>query len=113
MPLRSVVKKIIPRNWRPFAISAYLRGHALYFAWYRRLLRPSRKYLAVAEQNYITGFPPEWTSVDIENPIFVNLETDYEFNLNDVEFAYSGHTIEHLSDDAVRRLFRKLFSSMK
>ena len=61
MLLRSTVKKAIPPQWRPFAISTYLKGHALYFSCYRRLLRPSRKYLAVAEQNYITGAPPEWT----------------------------------------------------
>jgi hypothetical protein len=114
MPLRSVVKKIIPQNWWPFAISVYLRGHALYFALYRRLLRPSRKYLAVAEQNYLTGAPPEWTSVSLDRAdILVDLETDYDFNLNDVKFAYSGHTIEHLSDDAVRRMFKNLFSSMR
>jgi hypothetical protein len=114
MPLTSVVKRMVPQKWRPFAISVYLRGHALYFSLYRHFFRPSRKYLAVAEQNYITCAPPEWTSVSLESAdIIVDLETDYDFNLSDVRFAYSGHTIEHLSNDAVRRLFRKLFKSMR
>ena len=114
MWLRSAVKTIIPRAWRPFAIRVYLRVYALYFALYRRFFRPSKRYLAVAEQNYLTGAPPEWTSVSLDSAdILVDLETDYDFNLRDVEFAYSGHTIEHLSDHAVRRLFAKLFSSMR
>src|ERR1700688_781602 len=104
MPLTSAVKQLIPKKWRPFSIAVYLRGHRLYFALYRRLFGPNNRYLAVSEQNYITDFPPEWTSVSIENAdILVDLETDYNFKLNDVNFAYSGHTIEHLSDDAVRR----------
>jgi hypothetical protein len=114
MRLRSAVKKAIPTQWRPFAISTYLKGHALYFSCYRRLLRPNRKYLAVAEQNYITGAPPEWTSVSLDSAdIPVDLETDYDFELQDVKYAYSGHTIEHLSNDAVKRLFRNLFSAMR
>jgi hypothetical protein len=114
MLLRRAVKKIIPQKWRPFAISVYLRGHAWYFALYRWLLRPSSKYLAVAEQNYLTGAPPEWTSVSLDSAdILVDLETEYDFKLHDVRFAYSGHTIEHLSDSAVRRLFRKLFDTMR
>src|SRR5205807_9228955 len=85
-----------------------------YFALYRLLFRPSSKYLAVAEQNYLTGAPPEWTSVSLESAdVLVDLETEYDFKLHDVKFAYSGHTIEHLSDTAVRRLFRKLLSSMR
>jgi hypothetical protein len=75
---------------------------------------PNHRYLAVAEQNYITSFPPEWTSVSIESAEFVvDLETDYNVKWNDVKFAYSGHTIEHLSDDAVRRLFRNIAQSMR
>lgn len=114
MPLTSVVKQLIPKPWWPFAIAVYLRGHRLYFALYRRLFAPNKRYLAVAEQNYITAFPPEWTSASLENAdILVDLESDYNFKLNDVKFAYSGHTIEHLSDEAVRRLFRNLFHSMR
>lgn len=114
MPLTSVVKKLVPQIWRPFAISVYLRARSLHFALYRRFLRPSGKYLAVAEQNYITCAPPEWTSVSLESAdILIDLESDYDFNLREVKFAYSGHTIEHLSDDAVRRLFRKLFVAMR
>jgi hypothetical protein len=69
----------------------------------------------VSEQNYLTFFPPEWTSVDVANgDINVNLEAEeYELGLTDVEYAYSGHTIEHLSDAAVERLFRKLFQAMR
>jgi hypothetical protein len=114
MALTSIVKKAVPTKLRPLAISAYLRGQRLHFTLYRRLFRPNNRYLAVAEQNNLTWFPPEWTSVDYENAdILVNLETEYTFNLNDVEFAYSGHTIEHLSDAAVRRLFANLFGSMR
>src|SRR5580704_1295003 len=106
MSLRRFVKRLLPPSFRPFAIKAYLRGQALYFRLYRTFFSPSGKYLAVAEQNYITGAPPEWTSVSMESAdILVDLETDYDFNLSDVRFAYSGHTIEHLSNDAVRRLF--------
>ena len=114
MPLTSVIKHLIPRRWRPFAVSVYLRGHQLYFALYRRLFSPSNKYLAVAEQNYITNFPPEWTSVSLESAdIVLNLESEYSFDLHDVEYAYSGHTIEHLSNEAVRRLFRNLYRAMR
>jgi hypothetical protein len=114
MPLTSVVKRFVPPKWRPFAIAVYLRGYRLYFALYRRLLRPSGRYLAVAEQNYLTHFPPEWTSVSIESAdIIVDLETDYRFDLKNVEFGYSGHTIEHLSDAAVRRMFKNMFDVMK
>jgi len=114
MSLTRVAKKIIPEKWRPFAISAYLQGQRSYFYLYRLLFRPSSSYLAVAEQNYITVFPPEWTSVCIENAdVIVDLETDYNFNFDDVKYAYSGHTIEHLSDDAVRRLFVNLARSMR
>lgn len=114
MALASVVKKLIPPQLRPIAIAAYLRGHRVYFAAYRWLLRPDKRYLAVAEQNNLTWFPPEWTSVCIKNAdIIVNLETEYRFDLHDVEFAYSGHTIEHLSDAAVKRLFGNLHTSMR
>jgi hypothetical protein len=113
MSLTSVVKRVVPPQLRPFAIAVYLQGHRLYFALYRWLFRPSSKYLAVAEQNYLTVFPPEWTSVSIDSAdILVDLETDYDFELHDVRYAYSGHTIEHLSDEAVRRLFRKLYNAM-
>ena len=114
MSVASLVKPMVPQRLRPFAIDVYLKCYAQYFALYRRMLRPSKRYLAVAEQNYLTHFPPEWTSVSLESAdITVDLETDYRFDLTEVEFAYSGHTIEHLSDDAVRRLFRNLCWSMK
>jgi predicted SAM-dependent methyltransferase len=114
MRLRSAIKKAVPTQWRPFAISTYLKGRAVYFSCYRRVLRPSPKYLAVAEQNYYTGAPPEWTSVSLDSAdIVVDLETEYVFELHGVKYAYSGHTIEHLSNDAVKRLFRNLFSSMR
>jgi hypothetical protein len=114
MSLTSVVKQLTPQKLRPFAISAYLQSQRHYFYLYRLLFRPNPRLLAVAEQNYITLFPPEWTSVCIENADFiVDLETDYSFNRNDVMFAYSAHTIEHLSDDAVLRLFKKLAISMR
>jgi len=112
---RSIVKLMTPKALQPFATGVYLRSQALYFAVYRCFLRPSSKYLAVAEQNYVTSFPPEWTSVDIVNAdIMVNLEAaDYDLKLTNVKYAYSGHTIEHLSDAAVRRLFGKLFDAMR
>ncbi len=114
MPLTGTVKKVLPQSWRPFAIRVYLRGHEMYFSLYRSIFKPSHKYLAVAEQNHLTGAPPEWTSVSIESAdILINLETEYDFDLTGVKFAYSGHTIEHLSDDAVRRLFRKLYDVMR
>jgi hypothetical protein len=114
MALTSVVKHMVPPKLRPLAAAAYLKTHRLYFAGYRRLFRPSNHYLSVAEQNYITDFPPEWTSVSFEGgDIPLDLETEYSFNLNDVRFAYSAHTIEHLSDDAVRRLFANLIKSMR
>jgi hypothetical protein len=111
---RSIVRMITPKGLQPLAIRAYLRSQALYFALYRRFLRPSGKYLAVCEQNYVTSFPPEWTSVDVANAdILVDLEeADYELGLTGVRYAYSGHTIEHLSDAAVRRLLGKLFQAM-
>ncbi len=112
---RSIVKKFTPTALRPFAVRVYMNWQAWYFALYRRFLRPSGQYLAVSEQNYLTAFPPEWTSVDMtQGDINVNLEADdYEFGLRDVRFAYSGHTIEHLSDAAVRRLLRKLCDAMR
>jgi hypothetical protein len=111
---RSIVKKLTPAALRPLAIAVYMRWQAWWFAVYRRLRRPSGRYLAVSEQNYITFFPPEWTSVDLTHgDINVNLEADYELGLTEVEYAYSGHTIEHLSDAAVRRLLGKLFKAMK
>jgi len=114
MALTSLVKRIVPPKWRPFAIEVYLKSHRRYFTLYRRLFRPNNRYLAVAEQNYRTDFPPEWTSVCFESAdIIVDLETDYSFKLNDVKFAYSAHTIENLSDGAVRRLFRNFFRSMR
>src|SRR5665213_1177416 len=114
MSISSVAKKLLPRRHWATAIKLYLKWHRLYFASYRRLFRPNRHYLAVAEQNYITDFPPEWTSVSIESAdILVDLESDYSFKLDDVKFAYSSHTIEHLSNDAVRRLFRNIFSAMR
>jgi len=112
--LRSLIKPLVPERWRPFAIDVYLRGQRRYFSLYRRFFGPNRHYLAVAEQNNITYFPPEWTSVCLENAdIVVDLETDYTFDLSDVQYAYSGHTIEHLSNDAVRRLFRNFYRSMR
>jgi hypothetical protein len=114
MSLVSVAKRVTPEGLRPFAIAVYLSGRSLYFSLYRLLFRPNHRYLAVAEQNYITSFPPEWTSVSIENAdIIVDLETDYDVKWNDVKFAYSGHTIEHLSDDAVKRLFRNIAKEMR
>lgn len=114
MPLRSLVKQVIPSQWRPFAVDVYLKNHQRYFALYRRLFGHDRRYLAVAEQNNLTFFPPEWTSVCMKNAdIIVNLETDYTFDLQDVEFAYSGHTIEHLTDSAVRRLLQNFFKSLR
>ncbi len=114
MSLRSLVKPLVPQRLRPYAIGVYLKAHRRYFALYRRLFRPSRRYLAVAEQNNLTYFPPEWTSVCLENAdIIVDLETGYSFDLHEVQYAYSGHTIEHLSDDAVRRLFSNLYRSMR
>lgn len=114
MSLRRFVKRLLPPGLRPFAIKVYLRVHALYFRVYRTLLSPSGKYLAVAEQNYITGAPPEWTSVSLESAdILVNLESDYDFKLHDVKYAYSAHTIEHLTDGAVARLFSKLYAAMR
>jgi hypothetical protein len=114
MSLTSAVKQITPKKLRPAAIATYLTAQRRYFSLYRQLFRPSPQYLAVAEQNYITAFPPEWTSVSIENAdIVIDLETDYKFELNDVKFAYSGHTIEHLSNDAVRRLFKNIAKSMR
>ena len=113
MSLRSAVKQLTPKKLRPAAIAAYIAAQRGYFALYRRLFRPSPHCIAVAEQNYITVFPPEWTSICIENSdVIVDLETDYKFALNDVRFAYSGHTIEHLSNEAVRRLFRNVAKSM-
>jgi hypothetical protein len=92
----------------------YVAAQRRYFSLYRLLFRPSPRYIAVAEQNYVTAFPPEWTSICIENSdIIIDLETDYEFGLKDVEFAYSGHTIEHLTNEAVRRLFRNIARSMR
>jgi hypothetical protein len=112
--LRGLVKKAIPRRWFPLVVRLYGKSHLLYFAAYRLLFRPNPRYLAVAEKNHATDFPPEWTSVNIDSAdILVNLETDYHFERQDIEFAYSGHTIEHLSDDAARRLFRNLFAAMK
>jgi hypothetical protein len=114
MSLTSVIKPVVPRGMRPFAIDVYLRGHRQYFSLYRRLFPPNPRYLAVAEQNNLTYFPPEWTSVCRENAdVLVDLETEYRFDFSEVEFAYSGHTIEHLSDAAVRRLFGNLFRSMR
>src|SRR5580698_8272695 len=114
MSLRRFVKRLLPPSFRPFAIKAYLRGQALYFRLYRTFLSPSGKYLAVAEQNYITGAPPEWTSVSMESAdILVNLESDYDFKLHDVHYAYSAHTIEHLTDHAVARLLGKLHAAMR
>jgi len=114
MSMTSVAKQLIPQKLRPFGISVYLHALRYYFYLYRLLFRPNPKYLAVAEQNYITLFPPQWTSVCIENAdLIVDLETEYSFKRDDVIFAYSGHTIEHLSDDAVRRLFKNLASSMR
>jgi len=114
MSLTTVAKKIVPEKLRPLAISAYVEGQRRYFSLYRRLFRPSSSYLAVAEQNYITVFPPEWTSICIENADYiVDLETDYDFKFNDVKYAYSGHTVEHLSNDAVQRLFKNLARSMR
>jgi hypothetical protein len=114
MTLTGTIKRFVPHRWRPFAIRVYLRGHHTYFALYRSLRKPSGRFLAVAEQNYLTGAPPEWTSVSIESAdILVNLETDYELDLHDVKYVYSGHTIEHLSDEAVRRLFRKMYCAMR
>ncbi len=114
MALTSLIKSIIPLKLRPLAIAFYLSCHRRYFVLYRSLFGPNASYLAVAEQNYRTDFPPEWTSVCYEDAdILVDLETDYSFKLNDVKFAYSGHTIEHLSDTAVKRLFKNMFISMK
>lgn len=114
MGLTSVVKPLVPQKLRPFATAAYLKSRRMYFAGYRRFFRPSNHYLSVAEQNYITDFPPEWTSVSFEGgDIQVDLETEYNFNLNDVRYAYSAHTIEHLTDEAVRRLFAHIFKSMR
>lgn len=114
MSVSSLIKPMVPQKLRPFAIDVYLKCYRQYFAAYRRLFSPNNRYLAVAEQNYSTFFPPEWTSVCLERAdIVVNLETEYRFDLTDIEFAYSGHTIEHLSDDAVRRLLKNLFRSMK
>jgi hypothetical protein len=114
MSLRRFVKRLLPPGARPFAIKVYLRVRALYFRLYRAFFAPSGKYLAVAEQNYITGAPPEWTSVSLESAdILINLESDYDFKLHDVRYAYSAHTIEHLTDNAVQRLFGKLFAAMR
>jgi hypothetical protein len=114
MSLAGVAKRVVPQRLRPLAISAYIGAQRRYFSLYRSLFRPCPRYVAVAEQNYITVFPPEWTSICIENSdVLVDLETEYNFEFTSVEYAYSGHTIEHLSDAAVKRLFRNLARSMK
>jgi len=114
MSLTSAVKQLTPKTWRPFAVAVYLAAQRRYFALYRRLFRPNPRYVAVAEQNYITAFPPEWTSVCIENSdILIDLETEYKWELNDIRFAYSGHTIEHLTNGAVKRLFKNIAQSMR
>jgi hypothetical protein len=58
MSLTSAVKQITPKKLRPAAIATYLTAQRRYFSLYRQLFRPSPQYLAVAEQNYITAFPP-------------------------------------------------------
>jgi hypothetical protein len=113
MTFRSLIKQMIPQKWFPAVVNLYVRSYLLYFAAYRLLFRPNPRYLAVAEKNHVTDFPPEWTSVNIDSAdILINLETDYSFEKN-IEFAYSGHTIEHLSDDANRKLFRNLSAAMR
>ena len=112
--LTTRIKPFVPRNLRPWAINVYLRSHRVYFAAYRRLRRPNPHYIAVSENNYRTHFPPEWTSISIESADIVqDLEREYTLDLRDVKYAYSGHTIEHLSNVAVRRLFSNLFLCMR
>jgi hypothetical protein len=114
MSISNLAKTILPRQLWPIAIWFYLKSYRVYFASYRLLFRPNARYVAVAEQNYVTYFPPEWTSVSLESAdTLVNLECDYKLDLHDIKYAYSAHTIEHLSNDAARRLFKNLFDAMQ
>lgn len=65
-----------------------------------------------------------WTNVDYESDHYKKLQTDFvnydlmslsslTFNDNSVCLAYSSHTIEHVTDEAVQNLFDEVYRVLK
>jgi hypothetical protein len=111
--LKKIAKFILPRKFIYPVGNFVVSLRFIYFRLYRKFFKPNKSYIAVCEKNNITLFPPEWTSVNLENSdIIINLEEN-DLILENIQYAYSAHTIEHLSNSTVKRLFSSIYSSMK